>query len=709
MITHSSNLGTLTEAFKRYSSRVDALPRPFGPFLLLKTLGSGATGDVFLARPLDTTSEWPSPLVVKRMHRALLAQPEQKARFEHEARIALALSTPHVPRIHAMGEAGGTSYMAMDFVAGWTLSRLMRARRSNELQTHPDSLFDIVKGVLNGLVALHEAVDPATGKPLSALHRDLAPKNIMLGQDGVTRLIDLGLGKSTVQNWQTTMGVVMGTPGYMAPEQVLAEGTDARSDLYTVGIVLWELLAGTSYIPRAPLHKMLRDQAQATYRPPPHKHDVPEAVNIVLQRALAPEKEDRYESARQFLTALEAATGTVPKGPGPVVELVTRKMWDELAADLEEVTDLTESLKAPDPALVAERKRAAAGQADTAEADAAVTLPRTPARRSAAPDEWANGTPQPEVPRSQSVRVMPAPSAEPSPSSAPRSPPLSDPWDFGKGTGGSTIDSDDSDATEAGSVDIQDVLIALGRRPDGSRDPDLDETVAEPPAVEYSAHPSVTDDPDEPETSPTLPPDLLDGLPQVAVATPEARAFADPAESLPTAAADRAAPRLGDREPDAVHVPAERVQLMPAVTGGLAAVHRDANGNGAPGPSQEEEARDGAPPRRFFDSALFRALAVAPLGAVIGIGAVLALRVLSEEEAPHQVSSQVVPASSQALAKRLLRRAQRLGRRWPAGSEKAQRLAALIEQLERHTENPTPTAQQLQEAERTLKRLEAAQ
>ena len=367
---------------------MDTLPRPFGPFLLLKSLGSGATGDVFIARPLDPNSGWPTPIVVKRMHRALTAQPEQHARFHHEARIALALSTPHVPRIHTVGEADGTSYIAMDFVPGWTLSRIIRGRTRGDPRVSVASLVDIVRGTLNGLIALHEAKDPGTGRPLEALHRDLAPKNIMLGEDGVTRLIDLGLGKSTVQEWQTMTGVIMGTPGYMAPEQVYADRVDVRADLYTVGVVLWELLAEESYIPRGPIHGMLRQQAQAPFRAPPPRPGVPGAMNDVLARALALAPPDRFDSAREFLAAVETASTGLPAGRGPVAELVTTEMWDELAADQDEVLDLTQAMEAP-VALIEQTDRMNVG-GGFSEADSyAQTVAREPVSADTLADDHA--------------------------------------------------------------------------------------------------------------------------------------------------------------------------------------------------------------------------------------------------------------------------------------------------------------------------------
>ena len=323
---------------------MDTLPRRFGPFLLLKSLGSGATGDVFLARPLDRERGWPTHLVVKRMHSTMTAQPEQQARFHHEARLGQALDTPHVPRVHAVDDAEGTPYIAMDFVPGWTLARIMKTGQPRHASS--GSLVDIVRDVLTGLIALHEAVDPRTGRPLGALHRDLAPKNLMLGEDGVTRIIDFGLGKSTVQDWQTSTGVIMGTPGYMAPEQVIASEMDVRADLYAVGVVLWELLGGEPYIGRGPVHKMLREQLQMDFRPlPDRRTDAFGDYAPVLMGALAADAAERFGTARAFLAALEELTADWPRGDGPVSELITEPLWDELAASQEELNDLTQAFE----------------------------------------------------------------------------------------------------------------------------------------------------------------------------------------------------------------------------------------------------------------------------------------------------------------------------------------------------------------------------
>jgi serine/threonine protein kinase len=327
---------------------VSEWPREYGPYLLLKNLGTGGTGDVFLARPQDEGAGVPSPVVIKRLHGALHAQGDFVKRFQHEAELAVAIESPHLARVYDVGRVGESFYIAMQYLSGWPLARVIQDLKATGHRPSLDSLVDIMVGALSGLEALHGARAPRTGKALGIVHRDVAPKNIMVGEDGRTRLIDLGLGKSTLQDWKTGTGVVMGSPGYMAPEQVQGLGVDARTDTYAAGIVLWELLTLERYIKRGPVPLMLRAQVQPEYRPPSAvRGDVPAALDAVCRRALAVRPEARYPSAAAFREALLAAVPLDHEGP-QVSTLVGALLWGELDRAKTEVTHLLE-FGAPTP------------------------------------------------------------------------------------------------------------------------------------------------------------------------------------------------------------------------------------------------------------------------------------------------------------------------------------------------------------------------
>jgi eukaryotic-like serine/threonine-protein kinase len=309
------------------------LPRTFGPYSLLKSLGTGGTGEVYLARPEDSAKKLPSPMVIKCLHPQLASQPDFVKRFDHEAKVALAIDSPHVAKVYDVGRVDETYYIAMQYLAGWTVARVIKDLQEAGGSASIDSVADVIRGGLLGLGALH-------GADVGAIHRDVAPKNLMIGEDGVTRLIDLGLGKSSLQDWRTNTGVVMGSPGYMAPEQVTAENVDRRSDLYAIGIVLWEFLTLKRYIKRAPVPIMLRAQVSPSFTAPSQlRAEVPAKLDAVCAKALELDPARRYQTAAEFIDALDEA---VPprEEEEPLATIVGAMLWGELGQSKTEITKL---------------------------------------------------------------------------------------------------------------------------------------------------------------------------------------------------------------------------------------------------------------------------------------------------------------------------------------------------------------------------------
>ncbi len=279
-------------------------PKVFGAYLLLRALGRGAMGDVWLARPLNPDRGIPAPVVVKRLHGELASKKGFVSRFRHEAAIAVSVDSPHVAKVYDVGAVGETLYIAMEYVPGWPLSKVLEAILESGRHASIASVIDLIAGGLDGLDTLHTAKDDA-GNPLGIVHRDISPKNLMVGEDGRMRLIDLGLGKSNAQDWKTRTGVVMGSVGYMPPEQARGERVDARADLYSLAVVCFEMLALRNYVRRGTVTAMMEASATPKFlKPSSFRPDVPEGLDAVLERALAPEKEQRYQTARHFSNAL---------------------------------------------------------------------------------------------------------------------------------------------------------------------------------------------------------------------------------------------------------------------------------------------------------------------------------------------------------------------------------------------------------------------
>jgi hypothetical protein len=278
--------------------------------------------------------------VIKRLHGQLATEEDFIKRFRHEATIAVAVDSPYVAKVFDAGRVGETLYIAMEYLAGWTISRLISDLIDSDTQASVSSVVDIVADALLGLDALHTAKASEEGSELGIVHRDIAPKNIMVCEDGKTRLIDLGLGKSKLQDWKTATGVIMGSPGYMAPEQVTSESLDRRADLYAMGIVLWELLTRDRYIKRGPLPVMLRAQLAPSFVPPSqHRADTPPALDDLLRKALALEPDDRFQSAREMHAALTSVLKTRKK-EDTIHTLIGGMLWGELGKAKTELTNL---------------------------------------------------------------------------------------------------------------------------------------------------------------------------------------------------------------------------------------------------------------------------------------------------------------------------------------------------------------------------------
>jgi serine/threonine-protein kinase len=302
---------------------MEQLPRRFGRYMLLQQIGSGGMGAVYLAQPVDRASGIPTPLVIKVLKLELASDQVFVLRFEHEAQIATSIESPNVVEVYDVGQVDDALYIAMEHVPGWSLSKALSHAKASKRSFPLSWVRTVIAGALDGLGALHEARD-AGGRPLSFIHRDVAPKNVMLGEGMVAKLIDLGIGKSSVQDWQTKTGVVMGTLGYMSPEQVLGRRMDHRTDLYSLAIVLFELLTVTKYIERKGVAETLRASVAPPIRLPSQtRSDVPPALDRVLERALAHVADARFATALELKHALLEALPERPTDRAELAEMAS--------------------------------------------------------------------------------------------------------------------------------------------------------------------------------------------------------------------------------------------------------------------------------------------------------------------------------------------------------------------------------------------------
>lgn len=277
----------------------------FGAYSLLRVLGRGGNGTAYLAIPLERGT-LPSPLVIKLLHPDAAQDPLERARFEHEGKLAMTVELEALAKVYDVGVANETPYIAMELVQGMSLSRLLaRLRERNAVLSVPQIL-KIAGSALAGVRELHLAKDQE-GRALEAIHRDLSPRNLMLDRHGRVRILDLGMGRSRLRAQHTQTGVIVGTPGYMSPEQTLSGQITQRSDVYTLGVLFWELLTGKRYIAQGELAFMLTETVKRVFEPPSAlRPGLPPQIDDVCRRALERDPQRRFASAAELEAEIEA-------------------------------------------------------------------------------------------------------------------------------------------------------------------------------------------------------------------------------------------------------------------------------------------------------------------------------------------------------------------------------------------------------------------
>ena len=279
-------------------------PTSLGPYVLEQRVAAGGMAEVYVARRRGPHG-FEKTVALKRILPELAHDPEFVAMFVDEARVSARLCHPNVVQIFDFGDEGDELYMAMEYVEGTTVAKLMRAAAARRAPLGVEIAIQITLSVLRALDYVHNARD-AHGAPLGLVHRDVSPGNLLISRGGEVKLTDFGIMRATELERRTNAGQVKGKLGYMSPEQVTGGELDARSDLFAAGIVLGELLT------LAPLFgsgnevrvlERIRDGDLTAFER--SKAAIPDDLRRVVYRALAPAPADRFASAAAFAEALE--------------------------------------------------------------------------------------------------------------------------------------------------------------------------------------------------------------------------------------------------------------------------------------------------------------------------------------------------------------------------------------------------------------------
>lgn len=303
------------------------MPRIVGRYELHRELASGGMGAVYLGR-IHGEAGFSRAVAIKKIHDHLAKEPGVVDMFLDEARLSARIRHPNVVPTLDVVSADGDLLVVMEYVHGDSLARLtQRCRKTNEAVPLP-IVVAIVADALEGLHAAHEATNER-GVPLQIVHRDVSPHNLLVGVDGQTRVLDFGIAKAIERSASTGDAELKGKLGYMAPERIRRQPSDARVDVWAAAVVLWELVAMDRLFPSeaAPAIEAILHQELEM---PGDRNPQRGALDPVLRRALARDPNERFESAREMCVALEAL---VPRAPAREVGRFVRRVAKEALAE----------------------------------------------------------------------------------------------------------------------------------------------------------------------------------------------------------------------------------------------------------------------------------------------------------------------------------------------------------------------------------------
>ncbi len=264
-----------------------------GRYKIERVLGRGGMGTVYLAEDAELGEK----VAIKTIRSDLITSDESAMeRFRNEIRLARKVTSRHIVRTHDFGKADDVYFVTMEYVQGMTLRALLDKR--GQLDT--DATLAIARQLADGLECAHEQ---------GIIHRDLKPENLLLDASGTLKVMDFGVARLAERTTALTQaGMVVGTPAYMAPEQLLSEDVDARSDLYSVGVVLYECLTGKPpFEAKSPISLIAKVLNETAIAPDMVKPDVPHAISELVMRLLSKEPGERPQSANTLAQSLSSA------------------------------------------------------------------------------------------------------------------------------------------------------------------------------------------------------------------------------------------------------------------------------------------------------------------------------------------------------------------------------------------------------------------
>jgi len=279
------------------------LPRPFGPYLLLRRLAVGGMAEVYVAKAKGIGG-FEKLVAIKVIHPRLSEDEHFIEMLVEEAKLSVLLTHVNIAQTFDLGCIDETYFIVMEFIEGADTYRILKRANEKRARLPVDLCAYMVSEVCHGLDYAHRKRD-VTGAPLHIVHRDISPQNVLVSFAGEVKIVDFGIAKAALRKGETEAGVIKGKYYYMSPEQAWADPVDRRSDIFSAGLVLHEMLTGEMVYQEDNLPKLL-DLVRKADVPPPSavRKGIPKQLDDIVVKALAKAPEDRYQSGHDFGQAL---------------------------------------------------------------------------------------------------------------------------------------------------------------------------------------------------------------------------------------------------------------------------------------------------------------------------------------------------------------------------------------------------------------------
>lgn len=277
----------------------------FGNYILLEKLASGGMAEVYLAKKIAAGGVQKF-VAVKRILQQFSDSEDFIQMFKDEANIAINLSHSNVVTIYDFGVQDGQFFIVMEFVEGRNLRQILNRMKKDNKYFTVSQVVHIIKQVAAGLDHAHRCIDPKTGQPLNIIHRDMSPQNVMLGFEGDSKIVDFGIAKAETQIESTRAGTLKGKFGYMSPEQVEGQVIDSRTDIFAVGIMIWEMLANQRlFLANSEINTLRKIRECDVPSLRKINPNIPTELDQIVQKALKKDKSQRYQTAAELSRDLQ--------------------------------------------------------------------------------------------------------------------------------------------------------------------------------------------------------------------------------------------------------------------------------------------------------------------------------------------------------------------------------------------------------------------